>query len=95
MIEPHEQGTLIQIHVKPKAKKQSISCSPEDAECVISVKSAPIQNRANQELLKFIAKRLGISSNQVSIIRGHKTSKKTVLIEGVSPVEVKEALELA
>ncbi|KKN47043.1 hypothetical protein LCGC14_0666910 [marine sediment metagenome] len=73
-----ETEYLIKINVKPNSKTQKIV---DDGEFLtIFINSKPIQNKANKELIHLIKKRLKISSNQIHIISGLKSSEKIILI---------------
>lgn len=73
-----ESEYLIKINVKPNSKTQKIV---DDGEFLtIFINSKPIQNKANKELIHLIKKRLKISSNQIHIISGLKSSEKIILI---------------
>jgi uncharacterized protein (TIGR00251 family) len=87
MIEPHDKGTLLFVRVKTRSKKQSIELF-ESGICQVYVKAPPVHGQANAEVVKVIAKRLGIPIEDVRIISGRKSEKKTLLIEGVEPEKV-------
>jgi uncharacterized protein (TIGR00251 family) len=87
MIEPHNKGTLLTIRAKPHSKSPGIILE-SDAECIIYVKAPPKRGQANIEIIKLIAKRLNIPTNNIRIISGEKKSTKTLLIEGMDPQTV-------
>lgn len=91
MIEPHNKGTLLSILVKPRSKKQAIKIEHEDL-CVVLVKAAPTRNQANVEVVKLIGRKLDIPATDVRIISGEKSTKKILLITGMTPEAVKAAL---
>lgn len=93
MIESHDKGTLLLIRVKPGAKKSSYKIDIDSSEFVFRVKSPAKRGQANAEVIKLISKRLGIASNCISIIAGVTSSKKTLLIEGMRPDAVMQALQ--
>lgn len=92
MIERHEKGTVLHIRVKPQAKERSIRIANDMSECLVSVKAAPVRGQANREVVKFVAKQIGIPSHQVMIISGLSSQRKTLLITGLNPAEVIAAL---
>lgn len=49
----------------------------------IRVAAPPVDGAANEELVRFMAKRLGVSRGAVTI-RGQSSRRKTVMIEGIS-----------
>ena len=73
------KGVIIKIKVTPGAK--SFKIEGTDAwtnELKIRLKSQPQGGKANLELTTHLSKLL---SSQVAIITGHKSSRKTLLIE--------------
>ncbi|MFW9983300.1 MAG: DUF167 domain-containing protein [Candidatus Odinarchaeota archaeon] len=87
MIEPHDKGTLLFVRVITRSKKQGIKLN-EGKICQVYVKAPPVRGQANVEVVKVIAKRLGVSMEDVRIISGRKSEKKILLIEGVEPDRV-------
>ena len=87
MIESHDKGTLLFVRVITRSKKQGIELT-EGKTCQVYVKAPPVRGQANAEVIKVIAKRLGISIKDVGIISARKSEKKTLLIEGVKPDRV-------
>ncbi|ACK65717.1 protein of unknown function DUF167 [Rippkaea orientalis PCC 8801] len=69
-----------QVKVKPNAKKQKIQ-EEEDGSLVVYLKSPPIEGKANQELIKLLAKKFGVSQSQISIKSGLSSRNKWVEIE--------------
>ena len=52
------------------------------------VTAAPEGGKANDAVVALLAKRLGVAKGRVSIVRGHKSRDKTVLIDDVTLEEV-------
>ncbi|MFX1564596.1 MAG: DUF167 domain-containing protein [Promethearchaeota archaeon] len=90
MIEPHNKGTLLRIRVKPRSRTQAIFL---DEECSVHVKAAPTRGEANLEVLKVIARALGIHTDRVHLITGKTTQNKIILIDEMDPQSVLEALK--
>ena len=44
----------------------------------IYLTAAPVQGKANKELIKLLAEKLGVSKSKVKIIRGEKSKEKVV-----------------
>jgi len=72
-----EKVFLVRLNVKPNSKVQKIA--EDDEFLTIYLKSKPIQNKANKELLKLLKNRLkGLDLNKIQIISGLKSSNKTI-----------------
>ena len=90
MIDSHDKGTLLHIQTRTNSKKAYIQVT--DEACQVYVKASPIRGKANQEVIKLLAKTLGISSQRVRFIAGEKTKNKIILIEGMDPERVLASL---
>jgi uncharacterized protein (TIGR00251 family) len=72
---------LLKIFVKPNSKKQMVSLNSVDDEYLtIFLRSKPIQNKANRELLSFLKKKLRNNIISVELVSGTKSSNKLVRI---------------
>ncbi len=65
---------LIQAKVKTNQEKFSVSKSNE--KWIISVRSAPEQNKANLEIIKELSKQY----KSVKIVKGLKSNKKVIVL---------------
>lgn len=71
---------ILEIHLQPKASKDAI-IGLHGNRLKISIKAPPVDDKANQYLIKFLAKEFGVSRKQVTIIHGTHSRDKTVRIE--------------
>ena len=79
LIEKHSDTSyMIKLRIKTNSKKQKMICDGDIL--TIFLKSKPIQNKANKELIKFIKDKLNISSNQIQISSGLRSRDKTINI---------------
>lgn len=69
---------IISLHVKTNSKSQKIVNNGDFLTFYLN--SEPKQNKANRELVNLIKKKLNISSNQIRIISGLKSSDKLIRI---------------
>lgn len=56
------------------------------------VTAPPADNAANEAVVKVVAKALGLKNSAVTIIRGHHSRDKTLWVEGLSLLGVRERL---
>lgn len=70
---------ILKIKLKPNSKKVRIINSHEFL--IVLVRSKATQNKANIELINLLKKKLKLSSNDIKIISGLKSSNKIVQIE--------------
>ena len=76
----HTMALMLHIKVKPRSGKQSCQVNKSGV-LQVFLKSPPENNKANSELVLYIAKLLHIPSSQISLHQGKKESKKTLLID--------------
>jgi len=76
-------AATINVKLKPRASKCAIKVlGPKDIE--VSVTSPPVDNRANDHLIEFVADTLGVAKSSVSIIKGGHSRNKVVSIENIN-----------
>jgi uncharacterized protein (TIGR00251 family) len=75
------------VHVQPRASRTEIAGLHGTA-LKVRLHSPPVDGAANDELISFLAKTLGVSRSAVRIVSGQSSRGKTVEVEGVSPVSV-------
>jgi hypothetical protein len=71
------------LHIQPGAKRSEISGLHGDA-LKIRLAAPPIDGRANEALLKFIAGLFGVPVRQVELKQGGQSRHKVVAITGSS-----------
>jgi uncharacterized protein (TIGR00251 family) len=74
--------TLIKIYIQPKSSKNEIVGPYRDG-FKVKVTAPPIEGKANDVLIRFLAKELEISPSQIEILRGHHSREKTLKISGL------------
>ena len=70
----------INIKVTPKSSKNELIKLSKD-EWKVKITSVPVDGKANQGLIKFLAQELGIKKNQIKIIKGKKSREKVIEIK--------------
>ncbi len=73
---------LLDVIVQPRSSKNEV-VAIYDGRLKIKLVSPPVDGKANKELCRFLAKKLGLKSSQVEIKKGHKNRRKTVLLCGI------------
>jgi uncharacterized protein (TIGR00251 family) len=74
-----EQGWLISVHAQPGAKKSEVAGLHGDA-LKIRIASPPVDGRANEALIAFVAKELAVPRAAVSLEHGAGSRRKTLLL---------------
>jgi uncharacterized protein (TIGR00251 family) len=86
-----EDGCTLAVRVQPGARKNDISGIHAGA-VKISLTTPPVDGKANEALIEFIAERLRLPRARVSLLSGTTSRLKRLRITGKSAAEVQSAL---
>jgi hypothetical protein len=78
---------VLSCRVQPNSSREGIGEITNNA-LIIRLNSPAVEGKANDALIRFLSKRLGIAKSRISIIQGERNRNKLVSIEGVSPEEI-------
>jgi hypothetical protein len=87
------EGVTLAVRAQPGAKKTSFTGvygEGASAQLKIAVKAPPLEGRANQALIVFLAETLGVAKNAVELKAGELSRSKVFLLRGVTLEKVKE-----
>jgi uncharacterized protein len=85
-------GVRFAVHIMPNAKKSEVIGLHDDA-LKIRLQAQPIEGKANDALIRYVADRLGVSKTSVTITHGHTNKRKVLEVHAKLTVEaVQEAL---
>jgi uncharacterized protein (TIGR00251 family) len=79
---------ILPVIIKTNAKQNSIM-NIFDGKLKIALNAKPVQGKANQTLIKFLAKMLNIPQSAVEIIRGDTNSVKMIKL----PLSIRDELD--
>jgi hypothetical protein len=85
---------LLRLRVVPGARRSEIVGRLGGA-WKLRVHAAPERGRANDEVVRLLARTLGVSRTAVSIVRGHGSADKLVAVDGLSLQEAEHRLDAA
>ncbi|MGZ3689733.1 MAG: DUF167 domain-containing protein [Bdellovibrionota bacterium] len=85
------RGVLIRLQIQPKASRSEV-VGAHGERLKIRIQAPPRDGEANDELLRFLKKRLGVP---VELVRGASSRAKDVLCVGASAEQVRALLEAA
>jgi uncharacterized protein (TIGR00251 family) len=80
-------GLLLSIKVQPRASANAIG-EPLGNELRIKVTAPPVDDAANEAVLRLLVERLDCARNQVELVRGHTSRHKVVKLHGLSVASV-------
>jgi len=77
-----ENSLNIQVQIQPGSSKDQI-IGLHNGRLKIKISAPPIDGKANQNLIEFIAKALGVSKSKIEIVKGRTSKLKTLKISGI------------
>ncbi|MFX1560956.1 MAG: DUF167 family protein [Promethearchaeota archaeon] len=86
------RGTLLRVIVRPNSKEKNFIAHITPEAIIVNLKSPAKEGKANSELLKKLSKMLKTSTSEISLVAGHKSKEKTMLIVGMSAEELTSKL---
>ena len=87
MLRATQAGVTLAVRAQPGAKKTAITGvygEGEAAQLKIAVHAPPLEGRANQALIAFLAETFGVPRNAVELMAGELSRSKVFLLRGVS-----------
>lgn len=86
-------GVSFAVKVHPRAKKDAITGEVGDA-LKLSLTAPPVEGRANQACVDFLAKLLNLPRSSITIAAGESSRRKVIRVIGLSAVEVRQRLRI-
>jgi uncharacterized protein (TIGR00251 family) len=90
---PYMKEVLIKIYLQTKSSRNEIVGSYRDG-IKVKVTAPPIEGKANEALIRLLAKELGISPSCIEILKGHHSREKTLRISGNLDQELMKKLNI-
>ncbi|MGA3007201.1 MAG: DUF167 domain-containing protein [Opitutaceae bacterium] len=90
---PRVHSCLLAVKVIPGASRNEI-CGWMGESLKVKLTAPPVDGRANEALLEFLAAELGRPRRTLTIVRGETARQKLVRIDGLALAEVKRQLSL-
>lgn len=91
-VEEIENGISFTVRVVPRASKSEI-VGEHAGSLKIRVSSPPVDGAANVELVKILAKNLGVSRADIAIVAGLTSKTKRIKIANLSQLMLREKLK--
>jgi uncharacterized protein (TIGR00251 family) len=83
----------LKVHVKPLSHETKL-IRELDGTITMHVAAPPSKGKANREIVKWLSRRLRVSSSSVRIVGGFHSNLKVLEILGVDEAEIKKQLGL-
>lgn len=80
-------GATFQVRLQPRAKKNAIVGEVGEA-LKLALTAPPVEGRANQACIAFLAELLNVARSSVTIAAGHSSRNKVIRVVGMTAAQV-------
>ena len=78
-----EKGLVVDVALQPRASKDEVA-SWDGETLKVRVTAPPVDGKANDRLVKVLAKALGIARSRICIAGGAASRRKRLVVDGIS-----------
>lgn len=89
-----DNGATFAVKVQPRARKNAITGEVGEA-LKIALTAPPVEGKANDACIQFLAELLNVPRGSVTIISGHSSRNKVVRVAGRTASEVEQRFRAA
>jgi len=86
-------GVELLVLAKPRASKSAVRGEREGA-LEVAIAAPPVDGEANDELVRFLARALGVGKRDVAIVRGEGGRHKRVHVARISEADARARIAL-
>jgi uncharacterized protein (TIGR00251 family) len=87
------EDIILKVYLQPKSSKNEIVGPYRDG-IKVKVTAPPTEGKANNVLIRFLAKELSISPSRIEILKGLHSREKTLKISGIVNQELRKKLQI-
>ncbi len=92
-IHERKDGVSLSVQVLPRSSRCALA-GIQDGALRLKLTAAPVDGKANEECIAFLAGLLGVKRGQLEILSGYAARKKVIAIRGVTRETVESRLSL-
>jgi len=85
--EKTEKGVVFKVKVEPRSSRRMVAGLHGDA-LKIKLTSAPVEGKANEELIEFLSELLNVKKSAVKILQGQSSKQKVIEIAGLKELSL-------
>lgn len=93
-LKPHVDGVLLPIRAQPGGKRNELR-SAVDGHLKVVVTQVAEAGKANQAIVKVLAKTLNPSKSHIELLNGQKRTSKVFLIRDITVTELRKRISMA
>jgi uncharacterized protein (TIGR00251 family) len=83
------EGVVLNVKAQPRSSKAGVDGLLGDA-VKVKIRCAPVDGKANKELIETLASAFGIPKSKVLFKSGETSKQKRILLTGISSQEVRK-----
>lgn len=96
-LEDRPEGALLRVQVQPRARRSEVAeivAGPEGraSRMKIRIAAPPVDGAANDELVAYLSRALGVPKSRIEIVRGQTGRLKDLLCSGLPAKDVRTRL---
>ncbi|MGP8250703.1 MAG: DUF167 domain-containing protein [Terracidiphilus sp.] len=98
MLRPAKDGVTLAVRAQPGAKKTAIAGVYGEgaaAQLKIAVNAPPVEGRANDALIAFLAEFFSLPKSAIELASGTSSRSKVFLLRGISLMQAEAAIKAA
>ncbi len=85
-------GTALTVRVIPRASRDELAGVLDDGTLRIRLTAPPVDNKANEALVRFLSRLLRVPRSHIEIVAGHTSRNKLVSILDLAPEEAERRI---
>jgi len=85
------EGIVFQVRVVPRSSRSEVAGIQGDS-LKVRLKAPPVEGRANEECIRFLAGLLGVKKDRVRIVSGLKSKTKTIAVSGLQKKDLETVI---
>jgi len=93
-MKPHPDAVLLDIRVKPRAKRAGL-LGRHGGALKVAVRAAPERGRANEELVQVLAEALDLPASAFELVTGATSQDKRLRVSGVTDEDLMHRIDAA
>jgi len=82
----------IEVRVTPRASRDALAGLDGAGRLRVRLAAPPVDGAANDALLRFLARRLGVPRSRLRIVRGAGARNKLIEVEGCTDLDLRDTL---
>ena len=86
------EGIVLNVRAQPRSSKAGIDGLWGDDAVKVRIRSAPVDGKANKELIETLADAFGLSKSAVSFKGGETSKTKRILLRGLTSAALRAVI---